>query len=153
MQSAHAVQFVIQTLRTANTLLRESRRLFRPYGLTDAQFNVLNVLGINDAGLTQRELGDILVVDRSNVTGLLDRMEAAGWVRRAEVPGDRRAWRVRLTPGGRKLWREVAPLYEQAVVEAVRPIGAAGVRSATDALALLEDRAKKIATPLEKGKA
>ena len=152
MPNDDAVQLVIHTLRTSNTLLRESRRLFRPHGLTDAQFNVLNVLGMNGAGLSQRELGDILVVDRSNVTGLLDRMEAAGWVRRAAVPGDRRTWRVQLTAAGTRLWRTVAPLYERAVAEAVRPIGAANVRTAIQALAQLENRAKKIAPRTEKGR-
>lgn len=151
MPSPDAVRFVIQTLRTSNTLLRESRRLFRPHGLTDAQFNVLNVLGTNDKGLTQRELGDILVVDRSNVTGLLDRMEAAGWVRRVAVLGDRRAWRVQLTGAGTRLWRTVAPLYERAVAEAVRPIGATNIRTAIQALAELEDRAKRIAPTQAKG--
>lgn len=152
MPSTDATQFVIQTLRTSNTLLRESRRLFRPHGLTDAQFNVLNVLGTDGAGLTQRELGDILVVDRSNVTGLLDRMAAAGWVRRVAVPGDRRAWRVQLTAAGTRLWRTVSPLYERAVAEAVRPIGAANIRAAIRALAQLEDRAKQIAPVVERGR-
>lgn len=140
-------RLVIQTLRTANTLLRESRRLFRPHGLTDAQFNVLNILCTSGEGLTQRELSDILVVDRSNVTGLLDRMEAAGWVRRAAVPGDRRAWRVQVTPAGRNLWQKVFPLYERAIAEAMRPIEPGDLRTTIDALTQLERRAQQITTP------
>ena len=93
MSSAAAATLVQDIVATADLLLRESQRLFRPQGLTAAQFNVLNLLaGCGDgAGLSQRELADLLVVDRSNVTGLIDRMETAGWVRRADDPSDRKS--------------------------------------------------------------
>lgn len=144
MPETVAFSIVAQTLRTASVLVRESRRLFRPAGLTEAQFNVLNVLGGADEGLTQRELSDILVVDRSNVTGLLDRMESAGWVRRSDHAGDRRAWRVQLTPKGRRLWQSVLPAYRRAVLAAVRPIAGGDVKTALDVLKQLEDQALKI---------
>lgn len=104
-------------LTTADVFLREGQRLFRPHGITAAQYNVLSVLASAEGGLSQRELGDVLVVDRSNVTGLVDRMEKAGWVRRADDPADRRVYRVLLTPAGRKVWRAISPLYEQVVVQ------------------------------------
>jgi DNA-binding MarR family transcriptional regulator len=104
-------------LTTADVFLREGQRLFRAHGITAAQYNVLSVLGSAEGGLSQRELGDVLVVDRSNVTGLVDRMEKAGWVRRADDPEDRRVYRVLLTPAGRKVWRAISPLYEQVVVQ------------------------------------
>lgn len=98
-------------MATADAFLRESQRLFRPHGLTAAQYNLLNVVAESEEGLSQRALGDRLVVDRSNITGLIDRMETAGWVRRRNHPVDRRSYLVELTPGGRKLWREVTPRY------------------------------------------
>ena len=106
---------IVAVLSTADAFLRESQRLFRPLGLTGAQFNVLNLLAGAADGISQRELGDRLLVDRSNVTGLLDRMEKAGWVRRTDHPEDRRVYLVRLTPAGRRvasgeaerLWRLV----------------------------------------------
>ncbi|MCX7019480.1 MAG: MarR family transcriptional regulator [Candidatus Sumerlaeota bacterium] len=39
----------------------------------------------------------------SNVTGLIDRMEKAGWVERAADTADRRVKRLRLTADGRRL--------------------------------------------------
>lgn len=134
MQPDLAFDLVVQTLRTGNTFLRASRRLFRPHGLTEAQFNVLNLLARSAAGMTQREISDFLVVDRSNVTGLLDRMEKLGWTRREAVPEDRRAWRVVPTTKGRRLWEKVAPLYEQA---ALATVGALRVEQAQATLAAL----------------
>lgn len=107
--SAHDLTAAV--VATAAALLRESQRLFRPHGLTAAQFNVLNVLAGQSEGLSQRQIGDVLVVDRSNVTGLLDRMGEAGWVRRSDDPADRRVYRVTLTPAGRRLWAKVEPRY------------------------------------------
>ncbi len=117
MKTAPGYDLVIRLLDTANTLVRESRRLFRPHGLTEAQFNVLNVLGPAPAGLSQRELSDVLVVDRSNTTIMLQRMEENGWVRRSPHPDDGRIQVVTLTPTGRRLWQKVLPQYVAAVAE------------------------------------
>jgi len=139
------MELVVQILRTADVLLRESREVFRAHGISPAQFNVLNVLADHPEGLSQREISDILVVDRSNVTGLIDRMSAAGWVRREAVPGDRRAWRVRLTPAGRALWKEAFPDYAGAVGAAFAPIGATEGRQVLAVLKKVEARAPEVA--------
>jgi DNA-binding MarR family transcriptional regulator len=106
-------------LTTADAFLREGQRLFRPHGITAAQYNVLSALAEEWEGMSQRELGDLLVVDRSNVTGLVDRMEKAGWVRRADDPADRRVYRVKLTSAGRALWEKISPAYEAVVMQVV----------------------------------
>jgi DNA-binding MarR family transcriptional regulator len=119
MPAPSAIDLVVQTVRTSNALLRASRRIFKPFGLSEAQFNILHILQDSPATLSQRELSDILIVDRSNVTGLIDRMESAGWVKRLPVAGDRRAYQVSLTPPGRKLWQKVYPRYEAAAAAVI----------------------------------
>ena len=125
-------------MATADTFLRESQRLFRPHALTGAQYNVLNILAHEPAGISQRELGDRLVVDRSNVTGLLDRLEKNGWVRRDDHPGDRRVYRVSLTPAGRALWQKITPLYLDVVAQITRELPAKRMRDGLDILRRLE---------------
>ena len=120
MPHREAYELTTAVLTTADAFLRESQRLFRPFGLTAAQYNVLNVLAPHADGISQRELSDALVVDRSNVTGLLDRMEKAGWVRRADHPDDRRVYRVTLTPAGRRLWSKVEPKYLAVAAQVTR---------------------------------
>lgn len=115
MKLDYGFELTKSVMATADVFLRESGRLFRPHGLTGAQYNVLNILAGNGEGMSQRELGDLLVVDRSNVTGLLDRLEKAGWVRREDDPKDRRVYRVSLTPAGRALWEKVHPRYLEVV--------------------------------------
>jgi DNA-binding MarR family transcriptional regulator len=54
-----------------------------------------------DAGLRMQELEQRSLFTRSGLTRLVDRIEAAGLVRREPVPDDRRGVRVFLTPEGR----------------------------------------------------
>lgn len=138
MSSDDSTQLVTAILTTSAALLRESERLLRPHGLTAAQFNVLRILADEPAGLSQRALGDRLVVDRSSVTGLLDRMEQAGMVRRTDHPEDRRVYQVRLTPAGRALWARAEPHYVAAVQQVAAGLGAKRRAECLAALRTLE---------------
>jgi DNA-binding MarR family transcriptional regulator len=133
-----SLDLVAAVMATADVFLRESQRLFRPHGLTAAQYNVLNILAASPEGISQRELGDRLVVDRSNVTGLLDRLEKSGWVRRTDDPVDRRVYRVVLTPAGRTLWGKITPLYLDVVEQITRSLSAKRLEEGLDLLKTLE---------------
>ena len=65
--------------------------------------------------LTQNELSSRLLVDKSNVTGLVNRMAAAGLLRRVQVPDDRRAYHLKLTPAGLKLLNQVEQPYRDEI--------------------------------------
>ena len=141
MPTSAAYDLVTTVMATADTFLRESQRLFRPHGLTAAQFNVLNILAERPDGMSQRELGDLLVVDRSNVTGLLDRLEKAGWVRRTDHPRDRRIYQVFITASGHRRWAEVQPRYLAAVAQVTRGLTARQKRECCAMLRKLEAQA------------
>jgi DNA-binding MarR family transcriptional regulator len=109
---------LLQVLRTADTLWNCSRVFFARWDLSPSQFNVLNLLSGEGAGLSQIELGRLLITHRSNVTGLVDRLADRGLVQRNEVVGDRRAYRIVLTLAGRQLLRSILPEYYR-IAEAV----------------------------------
>ena len=104
-------QALLQLLRTADAVWNSSRIFFERWNLGPSQFNVLNLLLENPAGLSQTELSRQLIMHRSNITGLVDRLEKRGLVRRQEVAADRRAYRVVLTQPGEALLREILPRY------------------------------------------
>src|SRR5574341_2213080 len=87
-------QALLTLLRTADTVWAASRLFFERWQISPSQFNVLNLLHLTAGGLSQSELGRQLIVHRSNVTGLVDRLEARGLVARQEVEQDRRAYSV-----------------------------------------------------------
>jgi DNA-binding MarR family transcriptional regulator len=104
-------QALIELLRTADTIWDASRVFFGHWDLSPSQFNVLNLLRLNPAGLSQTDLSRQLVMHRSNVTGLVDRLEKRGLVERNDAAADRRAYSVVLTSAGAALLREILPDY------------------------------------------
>lgn len=83
-----------------------------------AWYDVLLELERAGGRLRQGELAAVLVVERYNVTRLLDRMEAAGLVQREQVESDRRGTMAVLTEAGRAQRQETWPHYRGAVLEA-----------------------------------
>jgi len=96
---------------------RVSRKFFGEHVSSEAQFNLLLVLWRADGPVPQSELGRKLLVDKSNITGLLDRLAKAGLVRRKRVAGDRRSYHVVLTEKGRGLIERLDADYEHKVRE------------------------------------
>jgi DNA-binding MarR family transcriptional regulator len=98
---------------TANLLGKEADRVLQAFGLTQAQFDILMLLRYQtaDGSADQTTLGRMLVVNRSNVTGLVDRMERDGLVTRIGDPVDRRVKRVRMTPAGARLLEKAEQAY------------------------------------------
>ncbi|MCB5165778.1 MarR family transcriptional regulator [Streptomyces bambusae] len=74
------------------------------HGLTSTQAKVLAQL---NGPLPMRGLATLLVCDASNVTGIVDRLEARGLVRREPDPADRRVKNVVATDEGREVIRRV----------------------------------------------
>lgn len=68
--------------------------------VTLPQATVLFLLQEKD-GRMLSEIGQVIGVDNSAVTGLADRLEKAGYVTREPNPADRRAWHLHITPQGR----------------------------------------------------
>lgn len=73
--------------------------LLVPLGVSPRAYGVLSNLA-GPATQTQQQLADALGIHRNNMVGLIDEMEAAGWVRRHRSTQDRRAFDVRLTRSG-----------------------------------------------------
>jgi DNA-binding MarR family transcriptional regulator len=67
--------------------------------VTVTQAGILFLLKQKD-GRTMTELSQILGIDNSTMTGLADRLEKAGFVKRVASPGDRRASHIHITPQG-----------------------------------------------------
>ena len=69
----------------------------REYGMTYSRGRVVAALHASGPML-MRELSEAVGVSPRTITGLVDALEADGWVERRAVPGDRRATHVALTP-------------------------------------------------------
>ena len=105
---------------TASLLKKKADVFFHQFGLTDVQFNVIMLLAYQSGsqqGLSQAQLSNMMLVNRANITSLVDRMEKAGLVTRTAEPDDRRYNIVKMTAKGKKVFAKVEPLYQRQVQE------------------------------------
>lgn len=107
---------LLSLVRTSTLMQKLSNRFFSKFNLTDTQFNILMILkDRGDEGLSQQELSEQLVVGKSNVVGLVDRLEKAGYVRRTSHPSDRRFNQIVLASKGVRLEERVEQSYFEEV--------------------------------------
>src|SRR5689334_20138477 len=76
--------------------------LVSEFELSPAQCHVLHLIE-PDRPIPMRQLADALACDASNVTGLIDRLESRGLIRRHPSAEDRRVKVLELTPAGIRL--------------------------------------------------
>jgi len=120
-----ALDLVLCTFRLANVWGQIGNRLAGTYGLTAQQWLALTSIGLaGESGITPTEVGKNALVSPQNVTGLLDRLERAGYVQRKPVGGDRRSYRVQLSEKGRKVLRALNPLGATWAQKAVAELSA-----------------------------
>ena len=107
---------LLSLVRTSSLMQKLSDRFFSRFGLTDVQFNILMILKEHGSdGLSQQELSEHLIVTKSNVVGLIDRLERSGYVTRESHPSDRRYNQIVLTPKGQRLEAKVEEVYFEEV--------------------------------------
>ena len=73
----------------------------RGVDLSVPQCDVLTTLTEHE-GVSQQDLAERLYVTKGNISGLVDRLAAAGLVERRDLPSDRRSHAIHLTASGRK---------------------------------------------------
>ncbi|MGO4390322.1 MarR family winged helix-turn-helix transcriptional regulator [Variovorax sp. M-6] len=107
-------------LLTCTQLIEKQVRneLREQFATTLPRFDLMSQLERAPEGLKMNELSRRMMVTGGNVTGITDQLVTEGLVERVDVAGDRRAWRVRLTARGRKLFNEMAQQHEAWICDA-----------------------------------
>jgi len=126
-----AHEAVLNIVLTGTELVKEGTHTLKPVGLTDAQFNVLMLLSEHSDGrrLNQTELGRMLLVNRSNITGLVDRMERDGLVSRRPDPDDRRINWIEMTDRGREVLSTAHEAYYRRIEDVMSGLPAEDCRT------------------------
>jgi DNA-binding MarR family transcriptional regulator len=90
----------LNVVRTADQLQIRFARLFREHGLTPSQYNILRILRGEGKHLPILEIASRTITIVPGITGLIDRLEQAGFVSRLRCEKDRRVIYVALTDHG-----------------------------------------------------
>ncbi len=109
------MEISLLVIETAGKLKKTAAQLFKEFDLSPPQFNVLHLLAGAPDGLRAGDLAVGLLVDPSNITGLLSRLTAEGLVQTVASPEDRRSRVVKLTAKGRARWQKAHVVYAAAL--------------------------------------
>lgn len=90
-------------------------------GVTPVQYAALQRVG-NQPGIDQRTLANGIALDTSTTAGVVDRLEARGWMARRTSPEDRRARQLFLTPQGEAALAETVPAMLRTQEQILAPL-------------------------------
>jgi DNA-binding MarR family transcriptional regulator len=118
---------MLQLLRTAERVERALERTLEGIGLSPAKLAVLGGLARAGGRLSLGDLAHHRSCVKSNITKLVDRLEADGLVARRDDPDDRRGVLAEITAEGRRLQAEGERLIEEAERSLTRELAAEDV--------------------------
>jgi len=113
-----ALRLWLRLLTCTQLIERQIRNELRMrFGTTLPRFDLMSQLERHPEGLKMNELSRRMMVSGGNVTGITDQLVKEGLVERLPQPSDRRAYRIRLTRSGARVFSEMANEHETWVVE------------------------------------
>ena len=115
-------------LMSCSTLIENHirQRLQGEFSTTLPRFDLMAQLERCPEGLKMGELSKRLMVTGGNVTGITDLLEEEGLVARVIDSRDRRAFRVKLTPSGQRLFKKMAAEHERWIIDLFAGLPAKG---------------------------
>src|SRR5579884_1578226 len=140
-----------ELIRTRGLLERVQQTYFAQFGLTGSQWAILRHLhraaeeGQDSLRLT--DLSDRLLVRPPSVTGVVDRLERAGLVARAESPTDLRTKQIVLTEKGRDLIDRVLAVHGAQIERVLGGLTSAEVVELHRLLTRFRDHLEKLLAP------
>lgn len=112
-RSKEAIRTWLRLLSCETVIEQQLRSFFRKqFDVTLPQFDVMAELERTGKPMTMSELSRELMVSNGNVTGVIDRLERAGFVTRTRAEHDRRVQYIALTPEGRSRFDDMARHHE-----------------------------------------
>jgi DNA-binding MarR family transcriptional regulator len=129
---------VRELVRTYQALTSYSDAHIRELGLTPPQFDVISTLG-NTAGMSMQELAAKTLVTKGTLTGIVDRLETKGLVRRQVPPHNRRSFTIVLTEAGQTAFESVFPAHIDHLGDRLNRLSAAEMQEIGLALVKLRE--------------
>jgi MarR family 2-MHQ and catechol resistance regulon transcriptional repressor len=107
-----STRICLDLLYTYDVFHQVSARYMADYGLSKSALNILMLLRHGPTeGMQLHDLGELLLVSRANITGLIDSMHEKGWVNRVVDRADRRVRYARITQRAEDLLDRFMPVH------------------------------------------
>lgn len=128
---------VVNIYFTSNWLQNKQQDAFKSHGITGQQYNILRILkGQHPASISGTEIKSRMLDKNSDVSRLLNRLEAKHLIVKKTCPSDKRATDVNITETGLNLLKVIEKAH----------------KSAPPMLALSEDEASLLSDLLDRGR-
>jgi DNA-binding MarR family transcriptional regulator len=99
---------VVNLLYTHSYIVSNQSSLFRPFGLSPEQYNVLRILkGQKGKPITVSSIQDRMLNKMSNASRLVEKLKLKGMVVREECPSDRRQVDILITEKGMEVLKQL----------------------------------------------
>ncbi|QDI83724.1 MarR family transcriptional regulator [Methylorubrum populi] len=138
-----AVRAWLRLLTCATLIENEIRsRLREQFDFTLPRFDLLAQLDKAEDGLVLGEASKLLMVSAGNVTAVVEKLLASGYITRQPSPTDRRVQIIRLTHAGRAAFRTMAEAHNAWIEELFAGLADGEIAALTDGLARLKRSAQ-----------
>lgn len=141
-KSQFSVKLYRKFTRTGRNLRKHMASILKENGLTGSQYAVLEA--IPEDGIPLSAIAKLIWREPSNITGIVDRLEQSGWIRRDNDPKDRRVIRVYKTPEGMELLTKLQKVYPMHIEERLSVLTEAEQHQLMQLLLKLENYEHKI---------
>lgn len=134
MNTAYRTGFLLN--RASWSMSRKIHKLLADRGMTEVSIGFIGVLFslYEKDGMNITELGEEVSLEKSTMTGLIDRMEKSGLLGREPDPDDRRAYRIVLTKRGKSIKGDLLEVIEEAYKQLTIGISKKDIDIAMDVL-------------------
>lgn len=118
MELKECINFLLTTAQ--HTVFQYLSQRLAPYDITPSQYGILNCLWINDGTCLPRQIAELLCLETSTVSGILDRMQKKDLIDRVNNPENRREILVMITPKGEALKAPVLKIIDEVNEEVLK---------------------------------
>lgn len=108
------IKAMLNIMYTANWLMGEFRDIYKPFGITPQQYNVLRILrGKHPESVNPSEIKEVMLDKNPDITRLCDRLLGMGFIGRSIDAENRRKMNIVITDAGLQLLSQIQPLLEE----------------------------------------
>jgi len=108
------IEAMLNIMYTANWLMGEFRDVYKPFGITPQQYNVLRILrGKHPESINPSEIKEVMIDKNPDITRLCDRLLAMGLIGRSIDSDNRRKMNIVITDQGLHLLAQIQPLLTE----------------------------------------
>src|SRR3954464_15427045 len=142
MTSTPIDEFGLVLFGTARAWRTKLDQRLRPLGLSQGKWRTLMHLSWGGDQLTQKEIAERMGIEEATLAGLLNRLEADGWIKRQESPNDRRCKIVHLQRRSKSVLDEIFSAAHGLRDELLHDVPAADLQICMRVLKKIRERAE-----------